>query len=57
MIKIRDGDYTFVTNNRSDFTALYRREQVHAELVILIPNVTPALQQEMFRAALLSSII
>ena len=33
MTKIRDRDYTFVTNNRSDFTALYRREQVHAELV------------------------
>jgi predicted nuclease of predicted toxin-antitoxin system len=53
MIKIRDGDYTFVTNNRSDFTALYRREEVHAGLVILIPNVTPARQQELFRAALI----
>jgi predicted nuclease of predicted toxin-antitoxin system len=53
MSKIRDGEYTFVTNNGSDFTALYRREQLHAGLVILIPNVTPARQQEMFRAALI----
>ncbi len=53
MTKIRDGDYTFVTNNRSDFTALYRRQELHAGLVILIPNVTPARQQEMFRAALI----
>ena len=49
---ILDRDYTFVTNNRTDFLALYGRTQVHAGLVIIVPNVTPTLQRELFRAAL-----
>ena len=52
MIKIRQEDYTFVTNNRADFTALYAKEQLHAGLVIILPNVTPSLQRKLFRAAL-----
>jgi predicted nuclease of predicted toxin-antitoxin system len=35
MAKIRMEDYTFVTNNRADFTAFYAREQLHAGLVII----------------------
>ena len=34
---ILDRDYTFVTNNRTDFLALYGRTQVHAGLVIICP--------------------
>lgn len=49
---ILDQDYTFVTNNRTDFLALYGRAQLHAGLVIIVPNVTPALQCELFQAAL-----
>jgi predicted nuclease of predicted toxin-antitoxin system len=49
---ILDRDYTFVTNNRTDFLALYGRTQVHAGLVIIVPNVTPTLQRELFQAAL-----
>ena len=52
MTRIRTEDYTFVTNNRTDFTALYAEEQLHAGLVIILPNVTPSLQRELFRAAL-----
>jgi predicted nuclease of predicted toxin-antitoxin system len=52
MTKIRAEDYTFVTNNRADFTALYAEEQLHAGLVIILPNVTPSLQRGLFRAAL-----
>jgi predicted nuclease of predicted toxin-antitoxin system len=52
MATIRSKDYTFVTNNRSDFAALYVQEELHAGLVIIIPNVTPARQRELFRAAL-----
>ena len=52
LARIRAQDYTFVTNNRADFTALYAREKLHAGLVIIIPNVTPARQRDMFRAAL-----
>jgi hypothetical protein len=52
MARIRSEDYTFVTNNRTDFTALYAREELHAGLVIIIPNVTPSRQRQLFRAAL-----
>ena len=52
MAKIRTEEYTFVTNNRIDFTALYGQEELHAGLVIIVPNVTPSRQRELFRAAL-----
>jgi predicted nuclease of predicted toxin-antitoxin system len=52
MAKIRSEDYTFVTNNRADFTALYGREELHAGLVIILPSVTPSRQRGLFRAAL-----
>ena len=45
MAPIREGDFTFVTNNAKDFRRLYAREDIHAGLVILIPNVPPDLQQ------------
>jgi predicted nuclease of predicted toxin-antitoxin system len=52
MDRIRAGQYTFVTNNRVDFAALYGREEIHPGLVVIIPNVVPRLQRELFRAAL-----
>ncbi len=52
MDTILEHDYTFVTNNRSDFLALYSRASVHAGLVIIVPNVTPIRQRELFQAAL-----
>jgi len=52
MTKIREEDYTLVTNNRTDFTALYANEEMHAGLVLILPNITPSRQQELFRAAL-----
>jgi hypothetical protein len=42
MTKIRSEDYTFVTNKRTDFTKLYAKEELHAGLVIIVPNVTPS---------------
>ncbi len=45
-------DLTFVTNNASDFRRLYRSEPIHAGLVIIVPNVRPALQQALFNALL-----
>ena len=42
MQTIRAGEYTFVTNNRSDFTSLYGKETVHPGLVIVIPSHTGA---------------
>jgi predicted nuclease of predicted toxin-antitoxin system len=52
MTRIRREDYTFVTNNRTDFTALYGKEELHAGLVIILPNAIPARQRKLFRAAL-----
>lgn len=52
MDTIRAGEYTFVTNNAGDFNALYVHEQLHAGLVMLIPNVTPARQRDLFTAVL-----
>ncbi len=52
MKAIREGEFTFVTNNAKDFRRLYAREDIHAGLVILIPNVPPSEQRELFDAAL-----
>jgi hypothetical protein len=52
MIRIRDEDYTLVTNNRTDFAALYAKEELHAGFVIIVPNIVPSRQRELFRAAL-----
>jgi predicted nuclease of predicted toxin-antitoxin system len=49
---IREREYTFVTNNRSHFLALYAREAVHPGLIVIIPSVPPAQQRELFHAAL-----
>jgi hypothetical protein len=49
---VLEQDYTFVTNNRLDFLALYRKEALHSGLVIIVPNVTPARQGARFRALL-----
>src|SRR5580658_7628364 len=42
---VRSADYTFVTNNRTDFAELYAGEELHAGLVIIIPNVIPSRQR------------
>ena len=52
MARIGSEDYTFVTNNRTDFTGLYAQEELHSGLVIIIPNVTPSRQRDLFQAAL-----
>ncbi len=52
MTIILEQDYIFVTNNRSDFLALYGGTSVHAGLVVVVPNVKPALQRELFHAVL-----
>jgi len=52
MPEIRREEYTFVTNNRTDFIALYAKEKLHAGLVVILPNITPSLQRELFGAAL-----
>jgi predicted nuclease of predicted toxin-antitoxin system len=50
--RIVKDEFTFVTNNRADFIHLYSEMDLHAGLVVLIPNVVPALQRALFQAAL-----
>ncbi len=53
MPRIVAEDFTFVTNNARDFRKLYAKEELHAGLVIIVPQVSPALQRELFSAVLL----
>jgi predicted nuclease of predicted toxin-antitoxin system len=52
MATIRAQDYTFVTNNRSDFLVLHGQEPLHPGVIIIVPNVTPLRQRALFSAAL-----
>ena len=45
-------EFTFVTNNRADFIQLFGKIALHAGLIVLVPNVVPALQRALFQAAL-----
>lgn len=51
MPRIVAEDFTFVTNNARDFRKLYAKEALHAGLVIIVPQVLPAVQRELFLAA------
>jgi hypothetical protein len=52
MTRINAENFTFVTNNAADFRRLCAREPLHAGLVIIVPQVAPALQRELFEAIL-----
>ena len=52
MAIIREQEYTFVTNNRVDFLRLHANEPLHAGVIVIVPNVPPADQRALFRAAL-----
>jgi predicted nuclease of predicted toxin-antitoxin system len=52
MAAIRAQEYTFVTNNRSDFLVLHGKEPLHAGVIIIVPSATPVRQRELFKAAL-----
>jgi predicted nuclease of predicted toxin-antitoxin system len=53
MERVLQEGYTFVTNDRVDFLKLFGRKELHAGLIILLPNLAPARQRELFEAALL----
>ncbi|AJD44027.1 DUF5615 family PIN-like protein [Rhizobium sp. SEMIA 4085] len=46
--RIIEGDFTFVTKDARDFRKLYAKEELHAGLVIIVPQVLPSLQRELF---------
>ena len=52
MPRIIAEDFTFVTNNARDFRKLYAREEIHAGLLIIVPQVAPDKQRELFDALL-----
>lgn len=52
MPRIIGEDFTFVTNNARDFKKLYAREELHAGLLIIVPQVAPDKQRELFDALL-----
>jgi predicted nuclease of predicted toxin-antitoxin system len=45
-------DMIVVTNNATDFRALFRREQLHSGLVAIVPSVDRATEVRLFREAL-----
>ena len=49
---IRERELTLVTNNGADFLALLGKEPLHPGIIIIVPNVMPVLQRELFKAAL-----
>lgn len=51
--RIVKDEFTFVTNNRVDFVRLFGKMELHAGLVILVPNVIPGLQRALFEGTLL----
>jgi predicted nuclease of predicted toxin-antitoxin system len=48
----QENDFVLVTNNASDFRALYASQELHPGLVILIPNVKADLQGRLFTGVL-----
>ena len=48
---IQNEDWTFVTNNRRDFLALYRNLEIHAGLLIILDANTTAKQVSAMTAA------
>ncbi len=51
--RIVKNEFTFVTNNRIDFIRLFGEMELHAGLIVIIPNVVPSVQRALFEAAIL----
>ena len=47
-----ERELVVVTNNASDFRRLYRRQQLHSGLVLILPNVDRPTEARLFGAAL-----
>ena len=50
--RIAKDEFTFVTNNRVDFIQIFGRMELHTGLIVIVPNVVPALQRALFEAAI-----
>jgi len=47
-----NDEFSFVTNNRVDFLRLFGDMELHPGLIVLVPNLVPALQRALFEAAI-----
>jgi len=50
--RIVKDEFTFVTNNRSDFLQLFANIELHPGLIVLVPNVSPKLRRAYFDAVI-----
>jgi hypothetical protein len=50
--RVVKDEFTFVTNNRVDFIRLFGKMELHAGLIVIIPNAAPAIQRAMLEGAL-----
>lgn len=50
--RVAKDEFTFVTNNRTDFLQLFSRMELPAGLIVIVPNVVPALRRALFEAAI-----
>jgi hypothetical protein len=50
--RIVKDEFTFVTNNRIDFVRLFGMMELHAGLIVIVPNLAPARQRGLFQAAI-----
>jgi Domain of unknown function (DUF5615) len=45
-------EFVFVTNNARDFRKIMEEAELHAGLIVIVPNVKPIAQSELFERAL-----
>jgi len=50
--RVAKDEFTLVTNNRVDFIRLFGKMELHTGLIVLVPNIAPALQRALFAAAI-----
>lgn len=50
--RIVKDEFTFVTNNRVDFLRLFGRMDLHAGLIVIVPNAIPSIQRALFEVAI-----
>jgi predicted nuclease of predicted toxin-antitoxin system len=48
-------EFVFVTNNARDFRNLMGESELHGGLIVILPNITPVLQRELFQRALVEA--
>jgi predicted nuclease of predicted toxin-antitoxin system len=51
--RVVNDEFTFVTNNRVDFLRLFAKIELHAGLIVIVPNAVPSVQRALFKAAIL----